>query len=274
MPDVSLTFSPRPSNLGFGWRNPVTKIQCSRALILVFAIAALMLTACGDKKRTATRVPPPPTITRPSTDTATTTPPAKSSEGKELSYPSNAKVLWTQTGYASWYGPNYHNRRGANGEIYDMNQMTAAHNSLPLNSIVRVTNLKSGQAAIVRITDRGPFVTNRIIDLSKAAAIVLDVYRPGTARVRLDVLETPHEIETGGRWCVQVGAFDAQDDAIQLKEKLIRKYHTAKVLQFPGPTGFWVRVKVLDDDKIRAQEVARNINVSLGLGGVFLVRLD
>ncbi len=141
-----------------------------------------------------------------------------------------------------------------------------------MNSIVRVTNLKTGQKQIVRITDRGPFVGDRIIDLSAAAAKAVDVWRPGTAKVKLEVLYAPADIDTGGRWCVQIGAFTKQKDAIELKEKLMRRYHTAKVLQFPGPTGYWVRVRVLDDDKSRAQEVAKIINVDEG--GVFLVRLD
>jgi rare lipoprotein A len=251
------------------------KIIGSKVLILFICCAALVLAACGEKKQKTARVPAPPSIDQQQTATApAVTPPAKIHDKNDIDVSSDAKVLWTQTGYASWYGPNYHNRKGANGEIYDMNQMTAAHNSLPMNSVVRVTNLKTNHTAVVRITDRGPFVTNRIIDLSKAAAIALDVYLPGTAKVRLDVLDAPHEIEEGGRWCVQVGAFDEQSEAIALKEKLMRKYHTAKVLQFPGPTGFWVRIKVLDDDKKRAQEVANAINVNLGLGGVFLVRLD
>lgn len=241
--------------------------------ILLFCSVSLLLSACGEKKRTASRVPPPPTITTNTQAANAKVPPVQDADGKEIKVSPKAKVLWTQTGFASWYGPNYNHRRGANGEIYDMDKMTAAHNTLPLNSIVRVTNIKTNASVVVRITDRGPFVGDRIIDLSKAAAVPLDVYRHGTAKVRLDVLETPHEIEKGGRWCVQVGAFDEQSDAIKLKEKLQRRYHTAKVLQFPGPTGFWVRVKVLDDDKKRAQEVAQNITAKV-TGGIFLVRLD
>jgi rare lipoprotein A len=270
------TNSQRPAPLTNGPCPALPKIIGSRVLILSLCFAVLLLSACGEKKHPTARVPAPPSIDQ-QQQTVTAipvTPPAKTHDETEIDVSPDAKVLWTQTGYASWYGPKYHNRQGANGEIYDMNQMTAAHNSLPMNSIVRVTNLKTNHTAIVRITDRGPFVTNRIIDLSKAAAIALDVYLPGTAKVRLDVLDAPHEIAEGGRWCVQVGAFHEQSEAIELKEKLQRRYHTAKVLQFPGPTGFWVRIKVLDDDKKRAQEVANTINVNLGLGGVFLVRLD
>jgi rare lipoprotein A len=273
--DVQIIPSQRPASLATGLC-PILSSEriSSRALIVIVCAVVLVSAACGGKKKTSVRVPAPPSIDQ-QQQTATAVPPSSAPESKPpIEFDPDAKVIWTQTGFASWYGPNYHNRKGANGEIYDMNQMTAAHNSLPMNSIVRVTNLKTNHSAILKITDRGPFVMNRIIDLSKAAAIALDVYLPGTAKVRIDVLEAPHEIDTGGRWCVQVGAFDDQEDAIKLKEKLMRRYHTAKVLQFPGPTGYWVRVKVLDDDKKRAQEVADNINVSLGLGGVFLVRLD
>ena len=90
--------------------------------------------------------------------------------------------------------------------------------------------------------------------------------------MKLEVLFAPADIANGGRWCVQVGAFSAEEEALKLKDKLQRRYHSAKVLEFPGPTGYWVRVRVLDDDKSRAQEVANVINVDEG--GVFLVRLD
>lgn len=250
-------------------------------LLLALLTLVLLTAGCGEKKRTTRTVPPPPTIGTPDQTTATAPAPTKpedttkSPEEKaddEFAAYQNNTPIWTEIGYASWYGPPYHNRRGANGEIYDQNAMTAAHRLLPMNSIVRVTNLKTGQQQIVRITDRGPFVGDRIIDLSAAAAKAVNVWRPGTAKVKLEVLYAPADIDTGGRWCVQIGAFSSQKDAIELKEKLMRRYRTAKVLQFAGPTGYWVRVRVLDDEKSRAQEVAKVINVDEG--GVFLVRLD
>ncbi len=174
---------------------------------------------------------------------------------------------------ASWYGPPYHNRKAANGEIFDMNQPTAAHRTLPLNSIVRVTNLKTEHSTLVRITDRGPFVRDRIIDLSVAAAKEVDVWRPGTAKVRLDVLQAPAPIETGGRWCVQIGGFRDEEAARKLQDKLVRRYHTAKVLAFASPVGpWWVRVRVAEDDKHRAESLARETKVDEG--NVFLVRID
>lgn len=199
-------------------------------------------------------------------------PPASSDNGK-LDVPTNAKPIFEETGVASWYGAPYHNRRGSNGELYDMHAMTAAHLTLPLGSIVRVTNLKSGHSALVRITDRGPFVNGRIVDLSLAAAKALDVYLPGTATVRLQVLETPAPLDTGGRWAVQIGSFTGQKAAAGLAEHLQKRYQTAKVVKFVSPVGdWWVRVRVLADDRARALALARETETAEG--SVFLVRLD
>ena len=178
-----------------------------------------------------------------------------------------------QLGKASWYGAPFHNRKAANGEVYNMNAMTAAHLTLPLNSIVRVTNVKSGQAVTVRITDRGPFVEDRIIDLSAAAAKAIDVWRRGIALVKLEVLQAPSPIRTGGRWAVQLGGFPEEDEARRIQSKLARRYQTAKVLAFPSPVGdWWVRVRVLGDDRHRAQEVADGSPAAHD--HTFLVRLD
>ena len=239
--------------------------------LLLFVIVAL-LTGCGEKKAAKAQIPapPPPIIT--TADTVPKPPTPKQPDQDDDQY-KDAKVIFTETGFASWYGPPYHNRKAANGEIFDMNALTAAHRTLPLNSIVRVTNLRTDHSTIVRITDRGPFVTNRIIDLSKAAAIAVDVWRPGTAKVRLDVLETPSSIEDGGRWCVQIGAIKEQETAVELKEKLARRYKTAKVLQFASPVGdYWVRVRVPNDDKQKAEQLAAENTTPEG--NIFLVRLD
>jgi rare lipoprotein A len=190
-----------------------------------------------------------------------------------ISLPPDAQPIATDTGMASWYGAPYHNRRGSNGEIYNMHAMTAASRTLPLGSIVRVTNVKTGHAALVRITDRGPFVEGRVLDLSYAAARKLDVWQPGVARVKLEVMQAPAPLDTGGRWAVQIGAFDQQKEAQELVDHLMRRYHTAKVQKFISPVGvWWVRVHVLDDDRKRAEEVAQE--TSTPSGSVYLVRLD
>jgi rare lipoprotein A len=154
-----------------------------------------------------------------------------------------------------------------------MHAMTAAHRTLPLGSIVRVTNLKTGHAALVRITDRGPFIPGRILDLSLAAARKVDVYQPGVAEVRVDVMQSPAPLETGGKWAVQIGGLSNENVAAKLAGQLQRRYHGAKVLKFSSPAGdWWVRVRVLNDDRQRAQQLAAENKPPEG--AAFLVRLD
>jgi rare lipoprotein A len=237
-------------------------------LLSVLLLSAVFLSGCGHKV-TQTQVPPAPSIQQ-----ENPAPPAEAQNGSDrINVPAAAKPIFEETGMASWYGPPYDKRRGSNGEIYDMNAMTAAHLTLPLGSVVRVTNLKTGHSAVVRITDRGPFVVGRVIDLSLAAAKALDVYLPGTAKVRLEVLQAPAPIESGGRWAVQIGSFAEKKEAAELVEHLEKRYQTAKVLKFVSPAGgWWVRVRVADDDRLRATALARETATTEG--AVFLVRLD
>ncbi len=99
------------------------------------------------------------------------------------------RVAQTVSGPASWYGARFHGRRTANGERFDKNAMTAAHRSLPFGTRVRVTNQRNGRTVVVRINDRGPFVGNRVIDLSRAAADAVGMVRSGVAPVQLDILQ-------------------------------------------------------------------------------------
>src|SRR6266699_5278811 len=105
--------------------------------------------------------------------------------------PAAARVGSTETGVASWYGNPYHGRRSANGEIYDMEKLTAAHRTLPFNTWVRVYDLDNNKTTDVRIIDRGPFVDGRIIDLSHAAAKEIELIGPGVAEVELTVIAAP-----------------------------------------------------------------------------------
>lgn len=105
-----------------------------------------------------------------------------------------ARIGETQTGIASWYGVPYHGRRSANGEIYDMEKLTAAHRTLPFDTWVEVTNLSNNKRVDVRIIDRGPFVNGRIIDLSLAAAREIDLVAVGIVRVRIKVIKKPNHI--------------------------------------------------------------------------------
>jgi rare lipoprotein A len=239
-------------------------LACLQLLLL---LGSVLLSGCGGHKATQAQVPPPPSLQE---EKPAATPP---SAGENIQVPAGAKPIFEETGTASWYGAPYHNRRGSNGELYDMHAMTAAHLTLPLGSIVRVTNLKNGHSALVRITDRGPFVPGRIVDLSLAAAKALDVYLPGTAKVRLEVLQAPAPLDTGGRWAVQIGSLTGQKEAAELAEHLQKRYQTAKVIKFVSPVGaWWVRVRVLDDDRQRAIALAHETETAEG--SVFLVRLD
>lgn len=191
----------------------------------------------------------------------------------DLGIAPNTVPIYTITGMASWYGPPYHNHKASNGEVFDMNAMTAASLTLPLGSIVRVTNVKTGDSALVRINDRGPFVAGRILDLSMAAAKKIDTWRAGVAEIKLEVLKTPSPLDTGGRWCVQIGSLQDEGSAAALQEHLQRRYRSAKVIKFLSPVGvWWVRVRVAEDDRARAEELARETLPDEGT--VFLVRLD
>jgi rare lipoprotein A len=199
-------------------------------------------------------------------------PPIESRE-PQLEVSPETKPIIVQTGIASWYGAPYHNRRGSNGEIYDMHAMTAAHRTFPLGSIARVTNVESGESVIVRITDRGPFIEGRVIDLSRAAAEKIGLIRKGTGEVRVELLKSPQPLDAGGKWAVEIGGFGQEHRARELAEHLSRRYHTAHVLTFNSPAGdWWVRVRVKGDLRARAEEVVRDTRTPQG--AVFLVRLD
>ena len=257
-------------------------------MFLIVLITLLLLSACGHPKQAHVNVPPPPppvstpepgesqpTANIPAAKERT---PSKAAEDTntdlaEPTLPADAKPLATESGLASWYGPPYHNRRGSNGEVYNMHAMTAAHRTYPLGSIVRVTNVKTGQHALVRITDRGPFIPGRVVDLSLAAAQKLDIWKPGVAAVKVELMQSAAIAGAPGKWAVQIGGFPHEPAATQLSDHLKRRYHTAKVLCFNSPAGdWWIRVRVLDDDHDRAQKLAAETETPEG--AVFLVRLD
>lgn len=252
-------------------------------MILILLLSILFLASCGHPKQVSVSVPPPPAPESTVPQPAPGVPPAKGNaapppaeENADLAEPTippDSKALVTEIGLASWYGPPYHNRRGSNGEVYNMHAMTAAHRTFPLGSIVRVTNVKTGTSALVRITDRGPFISGRVLDLSLAAARKLDVWKPGVAEVRVELMQSSAPLDAGGKWAVQIGGFPDEHLATKLADRLTRRYHTAKVLRFASPAGdWWIRVRVLDDDHERAQKMAAETKTPEG--AVFLVRLD
>lgn len=171
-------------------------------------------------------------------------------------YPLPSSRGFSQTGYASWYGPGFHGRKTASGECYDMHAMTAAHRILPMGTWVRVRNLGNGREAVVRINDRGPFAGNRIIDLSYSAASRLGVVGPGTARVevtalgesrikgdRASGLRRSPDLTTGNFY-VQVGAFRHAANAYALHDKLGIKYAEVMVRRYESGRGTFYRVHI------------------------------
>ena len=128
-------------------------------------------------------------------------------------------IGWTQKGIASWYGPNFHGKYTSNGEVYNMFSFTAAHKTLPMNTIVKVTNLINGKSVIVRINDRGPFVKGRIIDLSYAAGKKIGLDVMGTAPVKLTVIGFNGKTFVN-EYMIQVGAFLNKKSA----KKVAKKY--------------------------------------------------
>src|SRR5215472_9953570 len=244
--------------------------------VAAFLSLALLLTACGHKQARV-KVPPAPPVAKshpeispvaPPLEPSAKTPEIPAAPAASIGTPPlapDAHPIAVETGLASWYGAPYHDRHSSNGQIYDMNAMTAAHRTLPLGSIVRVTNVKTGHAAVVRITDRGPFVPGRIVDLSLAAAKKTDVWQAGLAPVRVEVLESPKPLESIGRWAVQIGAFKEESVARTMADRLSQRYRTARVRCLSSPVGaWWVRVRVKDDDKKRAQELVRENHTPQG----------
>jgi rare lipoprotein A len=157
--------------------------------------------------------------------------------------PNPALSAYTEEGIASWYGVPFHGRRASNGEVYDMNKLTAAHRTLPFDTVVRVTNLSNGKSTVVRITDRGPFVDNRIIDLSMAAAREIDSVGAGVVPVRLEIISAGID-PSSGFFTVQVGAFRERGNAERLRERLNTSYSPIFIQPYDSPDGLFYRVRV------------------------------
>jgi rare lipoprotein A len=177
-----------------------------------------------------------------------------------------------EEGVASWYGYPFQGRRTSNGEIYDMHEFTAAHRTLPFNAMVRVTNLTNGKQTEVRINDRGPFVANRVIDLSLSAAQAIEMVGPGTAHVRLEVISGPNP--SVGYFGVQVGAFLVQENAARLKGQLESRYPPVSVVPFESSNGTFYRVRI---GRLPSEEAARSLAEQLHNSEqftTFVVRLD
>lgn len=207
-------------------------------------------------------------------------------------YPTTVTLGETYDGIASWYGPKFHGKKTSNGETYSMYAHTAAHKTLPMNTIVRVTSKENGRSTIVRINDRGPFITGRIIDLSKSAAEDIDMMAKGTARVRVEVIgfngtisnSLPLNQETIARseykvattqktiqlsqFLVQIGAFRRKEGAqsYQKSHTDIHGYHAIiKEYMLDGAPIYRVMLS-----GFKSEEEARDFIASQKIAGAFI----
>ena len=165
---------------------------------------------------------------------------------------------FVQKGLASWYGRKFHGRKTSNGETYSMYAMTAAHKTLPMNTWVSVHNLKNNRKIVVRINDRGPFVTGRIIDLSYTGATRIGILKAGTGNVRVTALgqATSFSKKTKkpiafkpvdywkGNFTVQIGAFQIKENAREYRNKLSKRYQNAHITAFTDTRGTFYRVRI------------------------------
>jgi rare lipoprotein A len=226
-------------------------------------VAALVLLSGCHKKRTAT-IPP-----LPAAPSALAAPPAAIPAPAAPAAPEANEV-----GLASWYGHPYHGRASASGEIYDMEQMTAAHRTLPFGAQVRVYDLDNQKSVDVRINDRGPFVDGRVIDLSHAAARAIDMIGPGTARVRLEILSTPAAMAPA-QFAVQVGAFRNRDNAERLRREMEAKYGRARLIARADTPGLWRVLVGREPTQDGASALAHRIRSErASIKFAFVVRVD
>jgi rare lipoprotein A len=220
-----------------------------RQTFLTAVVLGVALLSCGEKKKVRAATPPHP--------------PARAAA---------PLTSFEETGMASWYGHPYHGRASASGEIYDMEQMTAAHRTLPFGAQIRVHNLSNEKTVDVRITDRGPFIDGRIIDLSHAAARSIGLIGPGVAKVRLEMISAPAVIATG-YYGVQVGAFKVRENAERLRREMEAQHGSCKMVLRAGEPPLWRvlvgREPTIDGANALAQRLRQEKT-----GQAFVVRID
>jgi rare lipoprotein A len=199
--------------------------------------------------------------------------------GSKTYYPTMVSIGETFSGVASWYGKDFHGRKTSNGEIYNMYDLTAAHKTLPMNTMVRVTHLENDKSVVVRINDRGPFVKSRIIDLSYTAAKRIDMIKRGTAPVRLEVIgfdgivgDRPgHHSIQGGNFMVQIGAFRRKEGAGSFSKEFSTSHPPYKTFV---QEGMWLNEPIYRVylTGFRSEEEARDFIAKGYFDGAFILR--
>jgi rare lipoprotein A len=227
--------------------------------MLVVAIVCALASGCARKHKRMVSTPNAPQPPYPSARRPTAAPPS-------------VAIGYSEEGVASWYGIPFNGRQAADGEIYDMETLVAAHRTMPFNTWLKITNLANGKTVNVRVIDRGPFVAGRMIDLSKAAARQIDLLGPGIGRVRLEVVAAPADIPTSDFYAVQVGAFSVAAHAEQVRTAFAERFGTAQLVLKQGKIPLW-RVLVGKEPTIAAAQQLAGV-LSAENKDVFVVRLD
>ncbi len=198
----------------------------------------------------------------------------------------DAHIGFVEYGRASWYGKDFHGKKTSNGEIYDMYARTAAHKTLPMGIMVRVTNLENGKVLKARINDRGPFVQGRIIDLSYTLAKELDIVRPGTAQVRVEALGFQETDGSGriayrqprsytiGSFAVQIGAFSVRENAERLAADMRARYGSSSVEEGWVNGQLFYRVRVGKYTTLESAEGAKGDFERSGYTNSFVVAME
>ena len=250
----------------------MTRLGCVRVVCFFCALCVCFSAGCASRHTVASRPEPPQPQPAEASENAQ---PSKRERGEPaakgatsapapapkrgITTPNRAMSAYSEEGNASWYGVPFHGRRASNGEVYDMHKLTAAHRTLPFDTMVRVTNLSNGKSTVVRITDRGPFVDNRIIDLSMAAAREIDSIGAGVVPVRLEILSAGID-PASGFFTVQIGAFRDRGNAERLRQRLNASYSPIFIQQYDSPDGLFYRVRV---GKVSGEDAARQFGEQL-----------
>ena len=232
----------------------------NRTLFIGAVCACLLVIGCG-KKKTKIPVPPPPAAS------------ARGAAGSRSAPSVTPPVGTIEHGVASWYGVPYNGRQAADGEIYDMETMVAAHRTLSFQTWVRVRNLVNNKTVDVRIIDRGPFVGGRIIDLSHAAAKQIELIGPGVAEVEVMVISAPAAPEPA-LFAVQVGVFREKANADRMQRSMAAAYGAAKAVERSESPGTWRILAGREASVEGAEALARRVREEQRLPEAFVVRLD
>jgi len=252
----------------------IIKVMCGFFFVLFFSLPIVLISGCS--KQVIPVIKEPGLSPAPSLKTSPKSPltVSKKADRKERPYAVNGKwyfpvssvAEYKETGVCSWYGPDFHGKPTSTGEIYDMYGYTAAHRILPFNTQVRVKNPSNNKEIIVRINDRGPFIKDRILDLSYTGAKELGLIGPGTARIELEALGVLEDSEEGGRkvirlvqevdfqqgdFSIQIGAFKDRKNALQLQDRLLKEYPQIEVSETIRSGEIYFRVRVTHCQKLQ-----------------------